>query len=129
MGTAARNQFSCAPRLGILALALALAAPGRAMGNASIPYSDRGTGERVALATGAVASSVFYTPVKAIYAAGGTVAGGLVFLMSAGQSSTAAGRIIDRSTGGDWYIHPDHLTGNRSLHFKGETVGPPPTSW
>jgi len=42
----------------------------------------------------------------------------LVFLMSAGQSSTAAGRLMARSTGGDWFVHPDHLTGNRKLVFR-----------
>lgn len=95
----------------------------------SLPYADRTTFERTALTTGAVLGSVVYTPAKAVYAAGGTVAGGLVFLMSAGQSSTAATRILDRSARGDWYVHPDHLTGNRGLHFRGETTGPPPTAW
>jgi hypothetical protein len=71
------------------------------------------------IGAGAVGCSLVYTPVKACYAAGGTVAGGLVFLMSAGQSSTAAGKILERSTRGDWFVHPEHLTGQRRLRFRG----------
>lgn len=84
----------------------------------SLPYADRGVGGKTALVAGSAACSVLYTPVKAAYAVGGTLTGGLVFLMSAGQSSTAAGRVMARSTGGDWFVHPDHLTGNRKLVFR-----------
>jgi hypothetical protein len=83
------------------------------------PFSERGTLGKTGLVVGSMACTSVYTPVKAAYAAGGAVAGGLVFLMSAGQSSTAGGKMVQKSTGGDWFIHPDHLTGNRPLEFKG----------
>ncbi len=82
-------------------------------------YVERSPLQQGLLGAGAVGCSVVYTPIKACYAAGGTVGGGLVFLMSAGQSSTAAGRILQRSTRGDWFVHPDHLTGQRRLRFRG----------
>jgi len=80
-------------------------------------FSEKGPMEKTALVTGSVLCSSLYTPAKAIYAAGGTLAGGAVYLMSAGQSTTAAGNIITRATCGDWFVRPSHLTGDRSLRF------------
>ncbi|MCA9424494.1 MAG: hypothetical protein KC994_05445 [Candidatus Omnitrophica bacterium] len=87
--------------------------------HAQVSYLERTPMEKGLLGVGAVGCSILYTPVKACYAAGGTVASGLVFIMSAGQSSTAAGQILQRSTRGDWFVHPDHLTGQRRLRFRG----------
>lgn len=89
--------------------------------NTQTGYYERSPAEQGFLTAGAVGCSLVYTPIKACYAAGGTVAGGMVFLMSAGQSATAAGKILERSTRGDWYVHPDHLTGQRRLRFRGST--------
>jgi hypothetical protein len=102
----------------LLFILLASLACSCAQARTSLPYADRGVGGKTALTLGSVACSAIYTPVKAAYAVGGTLTGGLVFLMSAGQSSTAAGRVMARSTGGDWFVHPDHLTGNRELEFR-----------
>jgi len=93
-----------------------------ACAKSSVPFQDRDPGSKGLLVAGAILCTAVYTPVKAAYAVGGTVAGGLVFLMSAGQSTTAAARIIDRGTRGDWVVHPDHLTGNRPLHFNAPAV-------
>lgn len=113
---------------GMIAVFLYLA-PSAAWSQAHVPFADRGMGQKVGLVAGSTACSVLYTPAKAVYATGGALAGSLVFLMSAGQSSAAAGRIFDRTGRGDWYVHPDHLTGVRPLHFRGETVGTPGTGW
>jgi hypothetical protein len=91
-----------------------------------VPFSQRGWGSKTLLVTGAALCSVGYTPVKAFYAVGGTFTGGLVYVMSAGQSKTAANEIVEHATYGDWYIHPDHLTKVRPLEFKGSA--PKPTS-
>lgn len=85
----------------------------------TVPYMERTPIEQGLIGTGAVGCSIVYTPIKACYAAAGTVGGGLVFLMSAGQSSTAAGKILESSTRGDWFVHPEHLTGQRRLRFRG----------
>lgn len=115
-----------APRLRCLILigwfiALGPITEREACANTQTGYYERSPVEQGFLTAGAVGCSLVYTPLKACYAAGGTVAGGMVFLMSAGQSATAAGKILDRSTRGDWYVHPDHLTGQRRLRFRGST--------
>lgn len=79
--------------------------------------TEKGMMEKTALATGSVLCSALYTPAKALYAAGGTLTGSMVYLMSAGQSTTAAGNIISRSTHGDWFVRPSHLSGERHLRF------------
>lgn len=124
---ALRRGLRSALGIGLVLLCMLKGGPGWSQSH--VPFADRGTGQKVALVAGAGACSVLYTPAKAIYATGGAIAGSLVFLMSAGQSSAAAGRIFDRTGRGDWYVHPDHLTGVRPLHFRGETVGPPGTAW
>jgi len=122
-------QFWSTVPLSAVALTLALAVGFPAEGKAGVPFADRGVAGKTALVLGSLCCSAVYTPVKTAYAAGGTVAGGLAFLMSAGQSATAAGRIIDRSTGGDWFVEPDHLTGNQRLRFRGATTGPFEKEW
>ncbi len=79
--------------------------------------TEQGVMEKTALVTGSVLCSAIYTPAKALYAAGGTLTGSMVYLMSAGQSTTAASNIITRSTCGDWFIRPSHLSGDRDLRF------------
>lgn len=125
--TVARSRSSVGAGIVLGLLCLVRVAP--AWSQSHVPFADRGTGQKIALVAGATACSVVYTPAKAIYATGGALVGSMVFLMSAGQSSAAAGRIFDRTGRGDWYVHPDHLTGVRPLHFRGETVGPPGASW
>ena len=84
--------------------------------------TETGVMEKTALATGSVLSSAVYTPAKALYAAGGTLTGSMVYLMSAGQSTTAASNIITRSTCGDWFVRPSHLSGDRNLRFDATPV-------
>ena len=103
--------------LGFFVIGLSIPRESLAQGNRT--YVERSPLQKGLLDAGAVGASVIYTPIKACYAVGGTIAGGLVFLMSAGQSSTAAGLILQRSTRGDWFVHPDHLTGQRRLRFRG----------
>jgi len=115
-----RGGFRVLSRIGLFLLFLgAVAIPNEGHGQSRPTYVERTPLQKGLLGAGAVGCSVVYTPIKACYAAGGTVAGGLVFLMSAGQSSTAAGQILQRSTRGDWFVHPDHLTGDRRLRFRG----------
>ena len=84
--------------------------------------TEQGVMKKTALVTGSVLCSTLYTPAKALYAAGGTLTGSVVYLMSAGQSTTAAGNIISRSTRGDWFVRPSHLSGDQDLHFDASPV-------
>jgi hypothetical protein len=90
-----------------------------------VPYAERTPFQKTLLVLGATASSVVYTPAKALYAAGGTLIGSTIFVFSAGQSSTAAGRVMDETTRGDWYVQPDHLTRNKDLVFKASSTARP----
>ena len=98
--------------------------PAHAQG--AVPFRDRGLGEKAALLTGSLVCSAVYTPVKGLYAGAGTIAGGVVVVMSAGQSSAAGAHIVRRSIEGDWFVRPDHLTGNRPLRFSGPSAVDPP---
>jgi hypothetical protein len=99
-------------------------APACAVGARELaPLSEHSAMEKTGLVLGSILCSAAYTPVKAAYAAGGTVTGGLMFIMSAGQSSRAAGNTIGRSTRGDWFVRPSHLTGNRQLQFRSSAYG------
>jgi len=91
----------------------------------SVPYAERTPFQKTLLVLGATASSVIYTPAKALYAAGGTLIGSTIFVFSAGQRSTAAGRVVDETTRGDWYVQPDHLTRNKDLVFKASSTARP----
>lgn len=93
-----------------------------------VPFAERNIAQKTALVTGATICSLVYTPMKAVYAAGGVLAGGMVYLMSAGQSSMAARQIVNRSSHGDWFVSPDHLTQSRSIRFNGDGLPPPGTS-
>lgn len=84
--------------------------------------TEQGLMKKTALVTGSVLCSTLYTPAKALYAAGGTLTGSVVYLMSAGQSTTAASNIISRSTRGDWFVRPSHLSGDQDLHFDASPV-------
>ena len=87
------------------------------------PFSEYSPTEKTGLVLGSVLCSAVYTPVKAVYAVGGTLTGGLMFIMSAGQSSRAAGNTIGRSTRGDWVVRPSHLIGTRQLEFRSPGYG------
>ena len=63
-------------------------------------------------------STLLYFPLKAVFAIGGGIVGGLAYLFSGGSEQTAKS-IWDTSLYGTYIITPDHLQGNRPIRFLG----------
>lgn len=110
--------------IGMLVLAH-VPACGQTQAQGPIPYAQRSLPQKTALLAGATICSLVYTPMKAVYCVGGALTGGLVYLMSAGQSSMASKQIINRSSHGDWFVYPDHLTQASPVRFSGDGLPPP----
>ena len=63
-------------------------------------------------------STLLYLPLKAAFALGGGIVGGLAYAFSGGNEH-AAKSIWDTSLYGTYVITPDHLQGNRPIRFLG----------
>lgn len=99
-------------RLGALVVALALLGAARpAAAEDSAAYS-------AVTGVGAALCTFVYTPLKLVYATGGTVVSGLAWMFTLGDTKVA-GPILRGAVGGDYVVTPAHLEGSRSLHFDG----------
>ncbi|MDR4496799.1 MAG: hypothetical protein MRK02_02565 [Candidatus Scalindua sp.] len=83
------------------------------------PYSEHSTAAKTGLVTGSVFSSAVYVPFKLAYAVLGGITSGLTYGVTLGKEAEAANNIAVSSFYGDWYIHPDILTGEETLYFSG----------
>ena len=63
--------------------------------------------------------TVPYFPVKLAYALFGTLAAGTINLFSARYAAPTAEKTALTVAGGDWYITPRILLGEKKLHFNG----------
>lgn len=83
---------------------------------------SEGETENTSLATGAgcVLLSVVYGATKLAYAAGGAVVGGLTWVFTGGNN-TSAQKVWDASLRGDYYIAPEHLQGEKPIRFVGSS--------
>jgi hypothetical protein len=70
------------------------------------------------LGVGAILSNVVYMPVKIVYAAIGSVTGGLAYALTGGSYETAQ-NVWVASLGGTYVIVPDMLTGETPVEFSG----------
>ncbi len=89
---------------------------------AAKPYSEHKPAAKTGLVAGSVVSSAAYFPLKLIYAALGGVTSGLTYAISLGKDAETAKKIAKKSFEGDWYIHPNVLTGEKELNFGGPEV-------
>jgi len=94
----------------VVALALLGAAP-RASAEDSVGYS-------AVTGIGASLCTFVYSPLKLVYATGGTVVSGLAWIFTLGDTEVA-GPILRGAVRGDYVVTPSHLEGSRSLHFDG----------
>jgi hypothetical protein len=62
--------------------------------------------------------TVPYGAVKVAYSLGGGILGGLAWLATGGRTETAQA-IWNPSMKGDYIVQPQHLTGEKPLHFMG----------
>jgi hypothetical protein len=85
------------------------------------PSSDSGEGGNASSAgMGAAAglSTLLYLPLKAAFAIGGGIVGGLAYAFSGGNEA-AAKSIWTTSMYGTYIITPDHLRGDKPIRFLG----------
>lgn len=68
--------------------------------------------------TGTILSNVFYFPAKVLFAAGGAITSGVVFLGSLGDSSVSR-PIWDASVYGDYLVTPAMMAGEDRVRFVG----------
>lgn len=72
-------------------------------------------------------ATILYFPLKAAFAIGGGIVGGLAYAFSGGSEQTAKNIWIP-SMYGTYVITPEHLTGDRAVRFLGvaaDTEGAP----
>ena len=89
--------------------------------SAATPSSEStegGSASSAGMQAAAAVSTILYFPLKAVFAIGGGIVGGLAYAFSGGNEQ-AAKSIWDTSLRGTYYISPDHLQGNRPIRFLG----------
>lgn len=96
--------------------------------------TQQGTAAGSGMGAASAAATILYFPVKAAFALGGGIVGGLAYVFS-GFSEQTAKNIWIPSMYGTYVITPEHLSGDRPVRFLGvaaETEGtatsPAPTS-
>ena len=80
--------------------------------------TEGGTASSAGMQAAAGVSTLLYLPLKAVFAIGGGIVGGLAYAFSGGNEQ-AAKSIWDTSLYGTYIITPDHLEGNRPIRFLG----------
>ena len=95
------------------------------VGGISIPahaktFSEVGPLGQIALGLGSIVSSLVYMPLKLTNAILGTTTTGIVIMVTAGSATEGASNLAKANLGGDWYVTPDVLLGNKSLEVLGK---------
>ena len=80
--------------------------------------SEGGSASSAGMLAAAGLSTLLYFPLKAAFAIGGGIVGGLTYVFTAGDEQ-AAKRVWNTSLLGTYIITPDHLQGNRPIRFLG----------
>ncbi len=80
-------------------------------------WKDAGVG------AGAALTNVLYIPTKLVYAAVGSLVGGLAYVVTLGSTETA-NAIWEPTLGGTYVLTPRMLTGEQKLHFNGQPPVP-----
>lgn len=78
----------------------------------------QGTAEGAGMGAASAAATILYFPFKAAFALGGGIVGGLAYVFS-GFNETTAKNIWIPSVYGTYEITPEHLTGDRPVRFLG----------
>ena len=85
---------------------------------ASTDSSEGGSASSAGMGAAAGLSSLLYFPLKAAFAIGGGLVGGLAYAFSGGNEN-AAKSIWTTSMYGTYFITPDHLRGDKPIRFLG----------
>jgi len=81
-------------------------------GGADFTVSDTGMEAASGLAT------IVYFPLKAVFALGGGIVGGLTYAFTGGDEE-ATNKVWHTSMEGDYMVEPENLTGEKPLNFIG----------
>ena len=84
----------------------------------STDSSEGGTASGAGMQAAAGLSTLLYLPIKAAFAIGGGIVGGLAYAFSGGNEN-AAKSIWTTSMYGTYIITPDHLRGDKPIRFLG----------
>ncbi len=82
---------------------------------------QQGTAEGAGIGAASAAATILYFPFKAAFALGGGIVGGLAYVFS-GFNETTAKSIWIPSIYGTYVITPEHLAGDRPVRFVGMAV-------
>ena len=85
---------------------------------ASSDSSEGGSASSAGMGAAAGVSTLLYLPLKAAFAIGGGLVGGLAYAFSGGNEN-AAKSIWTTSMYGTYIITPDHLRGDKPIRFLG----------
>ena len=99
---------------GALAAMLSAATPLVSTANAA----DESMAYEGFLGLGSAIGSLIYSPLKIVYAVGGTALSAVALVWTFGNTDVA-GSIFTQSVGGDYVIVPAHFQGQRKLEFFG----------
>jgi hypothetical protein len=72
--------------------------------------------------------NLVYLPAKIVVAAVGGVAGGLAGVLTGGDQRAAYALWVPM-IGGDWFVRPENLSGERPLAFFGSDYADQPSTW
>jgi hypothetical protein len=72
--------------------------------------------------------NLLYGPAKILVAGLGTVTAGLGYAVTGGDTDVAS-KIFDSSVMGNYVIEPDHILGEKTLAFIGDTTPQPADDW
>jgi len=89
----------------------------------STSNSEGGSASSAGMGVAAGLSSLLYFPLKAVFAIGGGIVGGLTYLFS-GFNENAAKPVWTTSMYGTYIITPDHLRGDKPIRFLGVSDEP-----
>lgn len=85
--------------------------------------SEGGNASSAGMGAAAGLSTLLYLPLKAVFAIGGGIVGGLAYAFSGGNQD-AAKSIWTTSLYGTYIITPDHLRGDKPIRFLGVADNP-----
>ena len=87
-------------------------------GPAGAQDAERGAPMEFVLGASSFALTIPYGLVKLTYAVGGSLTGGVAWVLTGGRSEIARA-IVQPAVRGDYVIIPEHLTNDRALVFVG----------
>jgi hypothetical protein len=95
-----------------------------AWSQSSATDTQQGTASGAGMQAASAVATILYFPLKAAFAIGGGIVGGLAYAFSGGSEQTAKNIWIP-SMYGTYVITPEHLSGDRAVRFLGVAAEEP----